>query len=148
MAATFQLYAVDDNHGTILDIRDAAAKQSLPDVKEALSEEDGLKLVSDFSETTEPPLFIVDLKMRDDESGFRILSAIRQRPELRFAPVIILTSSGDQETINRSYELGATSYIIKEDDPEDFQKVLDDLITFWLDASLHDGVSIDPPMGL
>jgi CheY-like chemotaxis protein len=64
-----------------------------------LSEEEGLKLVSAVGERLEPPLFIVDLKMRDDQSGFRILSAIRNRPELRFAPVVILTSSGDQEIL-------------------------------------------------
>lgn len=138
MASMFQLYAVDDNQSTILDIREAAAKQNLPDIKEAASEEEGLELVSALGDTAMPPVFIVDLKMRDDQSGFRILSAIRERQELRFAPVIILTSSGDQETINRSYELGATSYIIKEDDPEEFAKVLDDLIAFWVDASLHD----------
>lgn len=141
----FQLYAVDDNESTILDIRDAAARLDLPEVKEAISEEEGLKLVSSVSDAPHPPVFIVDLKISDDESGFRILEAIRARQELRFAPVIILTSSGDQETIDRSYELGASSYVIKADDPDGFTEVLDDLIRFWADASHHSGAVLEQP---
>lgn len=138
MDAKFQLFAVDDNRSTILDIKQAAAKKNLPEIKEAVSEEEGLELVSRFRRAPVPPVFIVDLQLRDDESGFRILRAIRQKRALRFAPVIILTSTGDQETINRSYELGANAYVIKDDDPDEFAKVLDDLISFWGDISMHD----------
>jgi CheY-like chemotaxis protein len=142
MDSKFQLFAVDDNRGTILDIKQAAAKKNLPEVKEAVSEEEGLELVSRFRKATIPPVFIVDLQLRDDESGFRILQAIREKPSLRFAPVIILTSTGDQETINRSYELGATAYVVKEDDPNEFARVLDDLISYWGDISMHEQMSL------
>jgi len=138
MASQFQLFAVDDNQSTIFDIRKAAAKKKLPEVQGAVSEKEGLALISKFKRNKLPPVFIVDLQLSDDESGFRILQAIRRKPALRYAPVIILTSTEDQDTINRSYKLGATSYVIKEDNPKQFSKVLDDLIAYWSDASMHD----------
>ena len=138
MGAKFQLIAVDDSEHTIFDIREAAAKQDLPEVKEATTEEAGLELIEKFRPEPVPPVFLIDLKLRDEGSGFRILEAIRKKRSLRYAPVIILTSSEDQAAINRSYQLGANSYVIKEGDPKEFSKVLDDLISYWTDASMHD----------
>ncbi|CAN5335315.1 hypothetical protein BH10PSE14_BH10PSE14_37690 [soil metagenome] len=138
MSLKFQLFAIDDNVTTMIDICNAADRKDLPDVREAGSEEDGLRLVHEFRKEKLPPVFIVDLKLKDEQSGFRILEAIRRKPVLRYAPVIVLTSSNDQETINKSYELGASSYIIKEDDPDDFARVLDNLISFLTDAAYYD----------
>jgi two-component system response regulator len=46
-------------------------------------------------------------------SGLEVLERIRTRPRLAEIPVVMLSASGDEDDIDRSYELGATAYLIK-----------------------------------
>jgi CheY-like chemotaxis protein len=58
-----------------------------------------------------------------------LLTAIRANVLLRTIPVIILASSSDAADVNRAYELGANSYLIKPAD--DFVDLIGDLDRFW-----------------
>jgi CheY-like chemotaxis protein len=59
-----------------------------------------------------PFLLLLDLKMPGTD-GFEVLQWLRTEPELRRLLVVVLTSSHLQSDVDRAYELGANSYLVK-----------------------------------
>lgn len=67
-----------------------------------------------------PALMLLDLKL-PRMSGFEVLVWLRQQPGLKRLPVVVLTSSGQKIDVDRAYELGASSYLVK---PVSFEELL------------------------
>ena len=67
-----------------------------------------------------PGLILLDIKLPKVD-GFAVLAAIKKDERLRQIPVVMLTSTDDQVEINRCYELGASSYIVKPVRYDEFQ---------------------------
>jgi CheY-like chemotaxis protein len=59
-----------------------------------------------------PFLVLLDLKMPGTD-GFEVLQWIRAEPEMKRLLVVVLTSSNLQEDVDRAYDLGANSYLVK-----------------------------------
>lgn len=59
-----------------------------------------------------PILLLLDLKL-PCRSGHEVLAWLRQQPSLKRLPVVVLTSSQEMGDINRAYDLGANSYLVK-----------------------------------
>ena len=68
-----------------------------------------------------PGLILLDIKMPRVD-GFKVLEIIKADPQLRWIPILMLTSTDDQVEINRCYTLGASSYIVKPIHYEEFQE--------------------------
>ena len=68
-----------------------------------------------------PSLILLDLKLPGMD-GFDVLRWIRQEPNFGSLPVIVLTSSEQIRDVNRAYQLGANSFLVK---PTDFQNFID-----------------------
>jgi CheY-like chemotaxis protein len=80
----------------------------------------------------EPPvLVLLDLKMPKVD-GLEVLREIRADPALRFIPVVMLTSSREEQDVVRSYELGVNAYVVKPVGFEKFAQAVRDLGLFWL----------------
>jgi CheY-like chemotaxis protein len=75
-----------------------------------------------------PVVVLLDLKL-PRRSGAEVLTWIRQQPELKRLPVVVLTSSREYADINRIYDIGANAYIVK---PPDFDRLVDILKTLNL----------------
>ncbi|MDX1952410.1 MAG: response regulator [Verrucomicrobiota bacterium] len=78
-----------------------------------------------------PDLVLLDLKM-PRKSGLEVLAWIRSQPYLRRLVVAIFTSSRHEEDINRAYDLGVNSYLVK---PVGFDALLEMtriIHTYWL----------------
>jgi two-component system, response regulator len=69
-----------------------------------------------------PDVVLLDLRLRRTD-GFEILRWIKESPELRDVHVVILTGSEGQADMDRAFELGAESYIVKPLTTEGFIKV-------------------------
>ncbi|HEY9805145.1 MAG TPA: response regulator [Candidatus Obscuribacterales bacterium] len=68
-----------------------------------------------------PILMLLDLKL-PCLSGHEVLAWLRQQPNLKRLPVVVLTSSQEMGDINRAYDLGANSYLVK---PVAFNALID-----------------------
>jgi CheY-like chemotaxis protein len=78
-----------------------------------------------------PTLLLLDLKM-PNKDGFEVLQWIRQQPSLRGLRVVVLTTSEEQRDINRAYQLGANSFLVKPINLEDFFRLTEAVKGYWL----------------
>lgn len=77
-----------------------------------------------------PHVVLLDLKLPRID-GADILARIKADPRGRRIPVVILSSSRDIGDIERCYASGANSFIVKPIGFDDYQRMIDDLITYW-----------------
>ena len=78
-----------------------------------------------------PAMILLDLNLPRMD-GLELLRAIRADQRLKWIPVVVLTSSKEQQDIITSYDLGANSYIRKPVDFEQFAEAVRNLGMYWL----------------
>ena len=77
-----------------------------------------------------PILVLLDLKL-PRKSGHEVLEWIRSKPKLKRLPVVVLTSSQSSIDINRAYDLGANSYLIKPILFENLLNIMKNFNMYW-----------------
>lgn len=78
-----------------------------------------------------PVLIMLDLNL-PKINGLEVLTAIRQNELTRLLPVVVITSSNQNEDLVASYKLGANSYIPKPVDFNEFMEAIKVLGLYWL----------------
>lgn len=78
-----------------------------------------------------PALVLLDLKL-PGMGGLDVLRRIRENPDTKRVPVVILTTSDDEADIVTGYNLGVNSYIRKPVDFSSFVGVVDQMGLYWL----------------
>lgn len=84
-----------------------------------------------YADAPRPDLMLLDLNM-PKKNGQEVLFEIKQDPELRTLPVVVLTSSEAETDIVKSYNLHANCYISKPVDLNRFLGVVKNIEDFWL----------------
>ena len=77
-----------------------------------------------------PDLILLDLKL-PRMNGLEVLAKLKTDGRTRFIPIVMLSSSTEDEDIKRSYDLGANSYIHKRVNADEFNEMLQEILAYW-----------------
>jgi len=105
--------------------------QVATNAEEAIGYLNGEGVYRDRENYPMPVLMLLDPKL-PNLSGFEFLSWVRQQPELKRLPVIILTQPGPVIEVNRAYELGCNSYLTKPTSFNTLLVMMQSLVQYWL----------------
>jgi CheY-like chemotaxis protein len=104
------------------------------DGQEAIDYLEGENKYADRDAYPIPDLMLLDLKMPRLD-GFDVLGWLRGQPGLKRLLVTILTSSDQPQDINRAYDLGANSYLIKPHDAGNLSELVKHVQRYWLELN-------------
>lgn len=126
---------VEDNPGDVRLTREALKegkiKNNLFVTSNGVEALEFLKQEGEYTDAIRPDLILLDLNMPRMD-GRELLEKIKQEPDLRRIPVVILTTSKSEEDIVKSYDLHANCYITKPVDLDQFISVVKSIEDFWL----------------
>ncbi len=130
-----EILLVEDNEGDARLAREALVESKMlnrlhhvEDGREAL---DFLRREGGFENASRPDLVLLDLNLPRVD-GREVLAEMKEDPDLRQIPVVVLTTSDDEEDVLRSYDLHANCYITKPLDLDRFIDVVRCVENFWL----------------
>ena len=134
MAERFRILIVDDEPN-IEEIFNRAAVHSFPEAD--------LVCVNGYTEAVEyldglqgagPKLVLLDMDLQSTLSGFDFLSRLRQYPQGRTIPVVMLASHSTEEEREKAYLLGANAFTSKPFTFADWKSYVTQLRTYWFET--------------
>ena len=94
------------------------------------------------SQDEKPDIILLDINM-PRRNGFDVLEEIKRDEELRSIPVVMLTTSGRDEDIRKSYNCGACSFITKPIELRRFREIISAFEHYWTHISrVPDGFAL------
>lgn len=132
------ILSAEDDLDDRLFIREAIRK--LADAPEVRFVGDGRELLDylrragpwrDPASSPRPDLVLLDLNM-PRLSGREALPMLKGDPALRLLPVVVLTTSDDQNDVQACYEAGANAFVTKPSRLAELSRVLEATVAFWL----------------
>ena len=127
----------DDDPNDVLLIQRAFQKAGLRNVLKTVNDGDeairylsGKGIYADRDKHPLPFLLLLDLKMPGTD-GFEVLEWLRNEPQLKRLLVVVLTSSNLQADVDRSYELGANSYLVKPVSFDEMVHLIQRFEAYW-----------------
>ncbi|MCF7707401.1 MAG: response regulator [Verrucomicrobia bacterium] len=130
-----EILLVEDNPGdarlTKEALKEGKVLNNLNTVANGMDAISYLRKQKPYDHVTTPDIVLLDLNL-PKKDGREVLAEIKQDPELRRIPVVVLTTSKAEQDILESYELHANCYIIKPVDLDQFIAVARSIENFWL----------------
>jgi two-component system, chemotaxis family, response regulator Rcp1 len=129
-----EILLVEDNPGDVRLTREALNegnfRSNLQVVTDGVQALEYLQRGADYPQAVRPDLILLDLNL-PRKDGREVLEVIKEDPELRSIPVVILTSSQAEQDIVRAYGLHANCYVSKPVELDRFIEVVKSTVTFW-----------------
>ena len=87
-----------------------------------------------------PSVVLLDLKM-PRKNGFEVLEWIRKQSPFPYLPVIVLTVSEELRDVNKAYQLGTNSFLVKPPKVADLRQVMQTIESYWMHLNVggHSG---------
>ncbi|MGD8979559.1 MAG: response regulator [candidate division WOR-3 bacterium] len=131
----YAILLVEDDHNDVLLVKRAFQKVNI--ANPIIVVNDGEQAVSylagrePYVDRAVPMLVLLDLKL-PRKSGHEVLEWLRQQPNLKRLPVVVLTASSESSDVNRAYDLGANSYLVKPVTFDALVEMVKTLNLYWL----------------
>ncbi|ELS03555.1 response regulator with CheY-like receiver domain and winged-helix DNA-binding domain [Xenococcus sp. PCC 7305] len=129
------IFLVEDNKADIRLIEEALKNSSifykLVTVRNGVDAMFYLRREESYADALRPDLVILDLNL-PKKDGREVLEEIKTDPQLKRIPVIILTTSSNEDDIHQSYELNANCYITKSRNLSQLFAIVKRIEEFWL----------------
>lgn len=93
--------------------------------------EEALNYLYDPNINTMPKLILLDLKMPKVD-GLDVLKKLKSDEDKKSIPIVVLTSSKEEQDLVKSYKLGVNAYVVKPVQFDSFMKAVADLGLFWM----------------
>ena len=91
-----------------------------------------------FSKKTElialSRFYLLDLNM-PKKDGRTVLKEVKEHPDFKRIPVIIFTTTKNENEVRRCYELGANTYVVKPVSFDALLKVVEDIRSYWINTA-------------
>ncbi len=129
-----EILLVEDNPADVRLTKEAFKEgrlhNTLHHVKDGVEAMTFLRREAPFEQAPRPDIILLDLNL-PRKDGREVLEEIKQDPQLRQIPVVVLTTSEAEEDVFRSYDLHANSYLVKPVNVERFMNVVRTIESFW-----------------
>ena len=129
-----EILLVEDNPGdarlTAEALTDAKVLNTLTVVQDGVEALTYLRRQGRYSDAPRPDVVLLDLNL-PKKDGREVLAEIKEDPDLKRIPVVVLTTSRAEEDIARTYDLHGNCYISKPVDLDQFMTVVKSIENFW-----------------
>ena len=130
-----EILLVEDNPGDVRltqeALREGKVRNHLHVAADGVEALEFLRREGQHAHAPQPDLILLDLNL-PKKGGREVLAEIKEDPELRRIPVVILTVSKAEEDVLKSYNLHANCYITKPVNLDQFLEVVKSIEDFWL----------------
>jgi chemotaxis family two-component system response regulator Rcp1 len=129
------IFLVEDNRGDIRLIQEALKRSTV--AHEVVTVRNGMDAMSylhregEYSDAPRPDLILLDLNL-PRKDGREVLAEIKADPSLKRIPVVVLTTSKNDDDISQSYNLHVNCYITKSRNLSQLFEIVKGIEEFWL----------------
>jgi chemotaxis family two-component system response regulator Rcp1 len=130
-----EILVIEDNPGDALLAREAFQEAGVPATLNVVG--DGTQAIRyldgeiPFEDRVLPDLILLDLKL-PGKDGSQVLREVKEDPELRRIPILVLTTSAARQDVQTAYDLHANSYLRKPVTFEEFVELARMISQYWL----------------
>ena len=129
-----EILLVEDSPADILLTREAFKHNKIVNaihvVEDGIQAMDFLYRRGKYASAPRPDLILLDLNL-PRKIGREVLAEIKADPDLRTIPIVVLTTSDDDEDILKAYNLNANCYVVKPVGFENFMQAMQSIRHFW-----------------
>jgi two-component system, chemotaxis family, response regulator Rcp1 len=131
------IFLVEDNRADIRLIQEVLKHSSV--LHQVISVRNGVEAMAylrregEYADALRPDLILLDLNL-PKKDGREVLAEIKTDPNLKRIPVVVLTTSRNEEDITQSYELHVNCYITKSRNLNELFKIVKGIEEFWLET--------------
>lgn len=132
------IFLIEDNRGDIRLIQEAlkstAAQCQVIVARDGVEAMEYLRQDGEDPDSVRPDLILLDLNL-PKKDGREVLAEIKADPKLKHIPVVVLTTSRNEEDIFKSYDLHVNCYISKSRNLSELFKIVRGIEEFWLETA-------------
>ena len=136
LAKPVEILLVEDNDGDVGLVEEVLEEAKIRNVIHVVSDgEEAILFLNGegkFSGSPRPDIILLDLNL-PKKDGREVLKEIKENDSLKNIPIVILTTSGAEKDILKSYDLHANAYITKPLDFDQFIMVIKSIANFWIE---------------